>query len=57
MASFKGFDDDDEGPVSNGLGPELEGNPEAKAIGMYKERRSAKISRTGGRTEHQIAKS
>ena len=52
MASFKGFDDDDEGPISNGLYPELDENPEAKAIGIYKERRAAKVSQTGGRTNH-----
>lgn len=50
MASFKGFDDDDEGPISNGLEPEWDENLEAKAIGIYKERRSAKVSQTGGRT-------
>ena len=50
MASFKGFDDDDERPVSNGLEPELDENREAKSIGIYKERRSAKVNQTGGRT-------
>ena len=52
MASFKGFDDDDEGPHStNGPVPELDENAEAKAIGIYRERRSAKISQTGGKIE------
>ena len=57
MASFKGFDDDDdddegdEGPHSNGPVPELGENAEAKAIGIYRERRSAKISQTGGKIE------
>ena len=56
MASFKGFDDDDEGPISNGLHPELDENPEARAIGIYKERRSAKVSQTGGRTNKPLIK-
>ena len=55
MASFKGFDDDDdegdEGPHSNRPVPELDENAEAKAIGIYRERRSAKISQTGGKIE------
>ena len=55
MASFKGFDDDDdvgdEGPHSNGPVPELDENAEAKAIGVYKERRSAKVRQTGGKIE------
>ena len=59
MASFKGFDDDDdvgdEGPHSNGPVPELDENAEAKAIGVYKERRSAKVRQTGGKIELRTA--
>ena len=55
MASFKGFDDDDEGDErphsTNGPDPELDGNAEAKAIGIYRERRSAKVRQTGGKIE------
>lgn len=51
MASFKGFDDEDERPVSNGLVLELDENREAKAIDIYKERRSAKVSQTGVRSK------
>ena len=57
MASFKGFDDDDEGPISNnGHYAQLDENPEARAIGIYKERRSAKVSHTGGRTNKPLIK-
>ena len=55
MASFRGFedDDDDEASVSNGLEPRVDQgvdeDPESKAIGIYKERRSAKASQRGGR--------
>ena len=54
MASFRGFEDvdngDDEGSISNGLEPRehVEDDPESKAIGIYRERRSAKASQRGG---------